>query len=184
MSERRMAAIFYVRLEDGAAPPSLEELAVRVGFKTTHHERENESEVLYGTWGVMKSVRAERKILTWHACLQLFPHLNDLLDRIGDDGELSLPIAEAFRAACESLRPEVGLLYTQPDAVEQEYIDAQYPKVLGLDGILLDESSPVLLYLSSEIAGYFPAAYRVGRDSLPVMDGLLLFRGAGAHRWW
>jgi hypothetical protein len=75
-------------------------------------------------------------------------------------------------------------LYTRPNEVEPEYIDAQYPKVLGLDGILLDESNPALLYLATELAQYFPAAYRTGRDSLPVSHGLLLFRGAGARRWW
>ena len=55
---------------------------------------------------------------------------------------------------------------------------------LGLDGILLDESNPVLLYLDSEIAEHFPDAYRVGRDTLAVREGLMLFRGSGERSWW
>lgn len=175
-----MAAVFYIPVVDGQAPPSLDELATRVGLSDIL--REPGQEVLYARWGVMESIRVERQILRFHVCLQLFPHLSDLLDRRGagtDDA-----IAEAFRGACEALRPQAALLYTRPDAVEPEYIAAQYPKVLGLDGILLDESYPVLLYLDSEIAAHFPAHYRTGRDSLPVSDGLLLFRGTGAHRWW
>ncbi|HWO24379.1 MAG TPA: hypothetical protein VNO30_36795 [Kofleriaceae bacterium] len=179
-----MAASFYLRQVDGAAQPSLEELVSRIGFRSTHHEQEGGREVLCGHWGVMEDVRAERQALDWHVCLRLFPHLGDLLDRMGDDADRSMPVAEAFRDACEALRPEVALLYTRPDEVEPEYLDAQYPKVLGLDGILLDQSNPVLLYMSSELAAYFPEAYRVGRDALPVTDGLLLFRGTGAHRWW
>ena len=184
MSEHRMAAIFYVHLVDGVAPPSLDELATRVGLGKIHHERGSDPEVLYGNWGVMESVRAERQVLASHVCLQLFPHLSDLLDRQANGADEAMPIAEAFRNACEALRPEVALLYTRPDEIEPAYIDAQYPKVLGLDGILLDESNPVLLYLDSEIAAHFPDAYRVNRDRLPVTDGLLLFRGTGARRWW
>lgn len=184
MSEHRMAAIFYLRLVDGATPPSLEALATRIDFQITHHEHEDGSEVLYGHWGVMTSVRAARQVLAWHVCLQLFPHLSDLLDRLGKAADASTPIAEAFRDACEALRPEAALLYTRPSEIEPEYIDAQYPKLLGLDGILLDESNPALLYLNSEIAAYFPEHYRVGRDTMPVTDGLLLFRGTGARRWW
>jgi hypothetical protein len=56
-----------------------------------------------------------------------------------------MPIAEAFRSVCEARQPEVALFYTRPDEVEPEYIDAQYPKVLGLSGILL-----------SDLAEYFP----------------------------
>ena len=183
MSEHRMAAIFYIRQGDMAAL-SLEELVSRIGFRITRREQESGREVPYGHWGVMEDVRAERQALDWHACLQLFPHLSDLLDRMGNDVDRTMPIAEAFRDACEVLRPEVALLYTRPDEVEPEYLDAQYPNVLGLDGILLDESNPVLLYMNSEIAAIFPEPYRAGRDTLPVTDGLLLFRGTGAHRWW
>lgn len=93
-----------------------------------------------------------------------------------------MSIAEAFRSACEALRPEVALFYTRPNEVEPEYIDVQYPEVLGLDGILLDESNPVLLYLNAELAEHFPDAYRVGRDTLPVSEGLLLFHGSGERR--
>jgi hypothetical protein len=184
MSEHRMAAIFYIRLIDGTAPPSLEELATQMGFGTIDHERGREPGVLYGRWGVMESVRAERQLLASHVCLQLYPHLSDLLDRQGNGVDESMPIAETFRGTCEALHPEVALLYTRPDEIEPEYIDAQYPKVLGLDGILLDESNPALFYLDSEIAKHFPEAYRIDRDSLPVTDGLLLFRGTGARRWW
>jgi hypothetical protein len=178
-----MAAIFYVRLPHEAAPPTLEDLATRAGLARIHHERGTVPSI-YGQWGVMESVQAVRQVLPSHVCLQLFPHLNDLLDRQGNEAADSMPIAEAFRDACEALRPEAALLYTRPNEVEPEYIDAQYPKVLGLDGILLDESYPALLYLATEIAQYFPAAYRTGRDSLPVSAGLLLFRGTGARRWW
>ena len=182
MSEHRMAAIFYVRLPGGTPPPSLEDLATRAGLERIRHEH-GTVPTLYGRWGVMESVEAVRQILSSHVCLQLFPHLSDLLDRHGNQTD-SEPIAEAFRGACEALRPEVALLYTRPDEVEPEYIDAQYPKVLGVDGILLDESNPALLYLDGELAEHFPAAYRTGRDSLPVSHGLLLFRGTGTHRWW
>jgi hypothetical protein len=183
MSEHRMAAIFYVRLADEATPPSVEDLATRAGLERIHAER-GTVPAIYGQWGVMESVRAVRQILASHVCLQLFPHLRDLLDRQGNDAADSIPIAEAFRGACEALRPDAALLYTRPDEVEPEYVDAQYPKVLGLDGILLDESNPALLYLDTELAQHFPAAYRTGRDSLPVSHGLLLFRGTGARRWW
>ena len=135
MSEHRMAAIFYVRLVDGVAPPSLEELATRVGLAHVQRERGAEPEALYGRWGVMESVRVERQILASHVCLQLFPHLSDLLDRQSNGADAAMPIANAFRAACEALRPEVALLYARPDEVEPTYIDAQYPKVLGLDEI-------------------------------------------------
>lgn len=187
-----MAAIFYVRVDQGCAPPSLTELATRAGLEKLHRESGAEpealygvSEVLYGNWSVMESVRAQRQVLTSHVCLQLFPHLSDLLDRQATGtADASMPIAEAFRSACEALRPEAALFYTRPNEVEPEYIDAQYPKVLDLDGILLDESNPVLLYLDSEIGEHFPDAYRAGRDTLPACEGLLLFRGSGERRWW
>jgi hypothetical protein len=131
----------------------------------------------------MESVQAVRQVLASHVCLQLFPHVSDLLDRQGTAAD-SMPIAEAFRGACEALQPEAALLYTRPNEVDPKYIDAQYPKVLGLDGILLDESHPALLYLGTELAQHFPPAYRAGRDSLPVTDGLLLSHGSGARRWW
>ena len=183
MSEHRMAAIFYIRLPEREAPPALEDLATRAGLERIHHEP-GAVPAIYGQWGVMESVRAVRQVLASHVCLQLFPHLSDLLDRQGNAAADSMPIAEAFRGACEALRPEAALLYTRPNEVEPEYIDAQYPKVLGLDGILLDESSPALLYLDSELVQHFPAAYCSGRDRLPVSHGLLLFRGTGARRWW
>ena len=183
MSEHRMAAIFYVRLPEGAAPLSLEDLATRAGLEHILHER-GTTPTIYGQWGVMESVQGVRQVLASHVCLLLFPHLSDLLDRQGNDAADSMPIAEAFRGACEALRPDAALLYTRPNEVEPEYIDAQYPKVLGLDGILLDESNPALLYLDTELAQHFPAAYRTGRESLPVTHGLLLFHGTGARRWW
>jgi hypothetical protein len=178
-----MAAIFYIRLPDGDPPPALEDLATRAGLERIHREP-GAVPAIHGQWGVMESVQAVRQVLASHVCLQLYPHLSDLLDRQGNDAADSMPIAEAFRGACEALRPEVALLYTRPDEVEPEYIDAQYPKVLGLDGILLDESNPALLYFDAELVPHFPAAYRRGRDSLPVSHGLLLFRGTGARRWW
>ncbi len=183
MSEHRMAAIFYVRIPAGTAPPTLETLATSAGLARIHHEP-GAVPAIYGTWGVMESVQAVRQVLTAHVCLQLYPHLSDLLDRQGNHAADSMPIAEAFRAACEALQPEVALFYTRPNEIEPEYIDAQYPKVLGLDGILLDESNPALLYLDAELSEHFPAAYRSRRDSLPVSHGLLLFRGTGARRWW
>ncbi len=183
MSEHRMAAIFYVRLPDPTAPPSLEELATRAGLERIVHEQETVP-VLYGQWGVMESVRAVREVFVQHVCLQLFPHASDLLDRIRSESADSMPVAEAFRDACEALRPDTALLYVRPSEVEPEYLAAQYPNVLGLDGILLDESNPALLYLDAELAEHFPAAYRSGRDSLPVSHGLLLFRGTGGRRWW
>jgi hypothetical protein len=42
----------------------------------------------------------------------------------------------------------------------------------------------VLLYFDADLAAHFPQAYRDGRDSMPVTDGLLLFRGTGPRRWW
>jgi hypothetical protein len=183
MSEHRMAAIFYIPLPAREAPPALEDLATRAGLERIHHEP-GTVPAIYGNWGVMESVRAVRQVLALHVCLQLFPHLSDLLDRQSSDAADSMTIAESFRAACEALRPDAALFYTRPNEVEPEYIDAVYPKVLGLDGILLDESNPALLYLDSELLLHFPAVYRSGRDRLPVSHGLLLFRGAGARRWW
>src|SRR5204862_6635678 len=106
MSEHRMAAIFYVGLGDGTAPASLEELAVGAGLRNLLRDRD--PDVLYGQWSVMESVRAQRETLALHVCLQLYPHLSDLLDR-RNDGDGAMPIAEAFRDACEALRPDAAL---------------------------------------------------------------------------
>jgi hypothetical protein len=48
MSEHQMAAIFYVRLVEGVALPSLEELATRAGLGKLHRESGAETEALYG----------------------------------------------------------------------------------------------------------------------------------------
>jgi len=192
MSEHRMAAIFFIPMEPDSVPPSLHDLVTRAGMDQLLPESGpvtkslyGQTEVVFARWGVMESVYAHRQILAQHVCLQVFPHRNDLLDRqIIGNPEAAMPIAETFRDACVALQPDAAMLYTGADRIEPEYLDAQYPFVLGLDGILLDKSYSALLYLNAEIASYFPKAYHAGRDQLPAGDGLLLFRGTGDDRWW
>jgi hypothetical protein len=187
MSEHRMAAIFYVPREEGDEVPPLQDLATRAGVtELAPAADEGEGEVWYGRWGVMESVRVHQEVLLAHVCLHIDPHLNDLLDRMpqGDRADDSMSIAEAFRDACEALRPEAAVFYTRPDEVEPAYIAAQYPAVLAMDGNLLDVSNPKLLYLNPQLTETLAEAYRRDRDTVPTREGLILFRGQREHRWW
>src|SRR5690606_25522570 len=95
-----------------------------------------------------------------------------------EDG--ALPVAIAFRDACERLRPEAAVLATHTYLLEgSQWLNACYSAVLAMDPNLLDSYGAGLTYFNIDtIDEWTPEHYGpLQRDALPVKDGKLLFRG-------
>jgi hypothetical protein len=185
VSNRYLAAYFYLP-RDGETR-SLRELVDAAGMK---HPSPDGSDLI-GEWGGMESVEARVHNLQFHVCLELAFRDLELLELHGDkegheDQPLAedpaLPVAEAFREACERLRPELAVIATHTWQASPEY---WYASVLAMDANLLDYQAPGLMYASPEIApSWKPELYGGPRDSLPTREGRIMFRGTGWGRWF
>lgn len=197
MSDSRNGAFFFLlRQESGL---SLVELATGAGVTSLSlgpwPEKEKE-DVRYGRWGDVLSVEVHLRHLQMHDCLAIDFWQSSFLDLRGprdgrdalplkEDG--ALPVALAFRDACERLHPEVAVFLTHPDQVkEPEWLRECYSSLLGMDPNSLDSLGAGITYVSSDMADEW-VTDRFGppqRDSLPVTSGRLLFRGTGWSRWF
>jgi hypothetical protein len=195
MSARLGALFFLLRQE---SMPSLDELAALAGVTSRSlgpwPEKEKE-DVRYGRWGDVLSVEAHLRHLDFHDCLALDFWQTSFLDLLPpreghealpleEDG--ALPVALAFRDACERLRPEAAVLATHPGMIDNpEWLHGCYSAVLGMDPNSLDSVAAGITYVCSDMVDeWVPENFGPPqRDSLPVTNGRLLFRGTGWSRW-
>jgi hypothetical protein len=196
MSDRRNGAFFFLLRQE--PKPSLDELATAAGVASLSRwpwPEEEEEEACYGDWGGIDSVRARVHHLSMHDCLAIDFLQSDLLDLLPpreghealpleEDG--ALPVALAFRDACERLRPEAAVLATHPQMLQDsQWLNACYSAVLGMDPNLLDSYRGGLVYVGPDMAAEWePYRLRQDRDSLPVKEGMLFFRRTGWGRWF
>lgn len=196
MSNRRIGAFFFL-LRHEELTPSLDELAITAGVTSLSlgpWPEDEEEDARYGEWGVLDSVRVCVRHLSMHDCLVIDFLQSDLHDlrarhRGHEDVPLeeddALPVALAFRDACERLCPEAAVLATHPQMIEEpQWLLDCYSAVLGMDPDLLDSYLPGLMYVGPEMAAdWDPGRFEIERDSLPVKDGKLFFRETGRDRW-
>lgn len=178
--------------------PSLDELATEAGVTELSLEPrpdEDEEDVRYGYWGGVLSVEVRLRHLSMHDCLIIDFLQTSFLDLHGsltgcealpleEDG--ALPVALAFRSACERLRPEAAVLATHPDELDDpQWLHACYSAVLGMDPDILDSYWGGLIYIGPDMAAEWnPDRFDMARDSLPVAEGMLRFRAPGWRRWF
>jgi hypothetical protein len=149
-----------------------------------------------GTGGGLESVRARLYRLELHDCLALDFWLTMFFDMrarhtgqeaVPLEADGALPVALAFRDACERLRPEAAVLATHPHLAENpDWTRECYSAVLGMDPNSLDSMAAGITYVSSDMVDEW-VTDRFGptqRDSLPVAEGRLLFRDTGWGRWF
>ena len=108
---------------------------------------------------------------------------NEMLP-LEEDG--ALPVALAFRDACERLRPEAAVLATHSHMIEDpQWLRACYSAVLGMDPNSLDSLGAGITYVFPDMVDEWTPDQFGGpqRDYLPVTQGRLLFRSAGWSRW-
>jgi hypothetical protein len=196
MSDRRSGAFFFLLRQEPM--PSLDELATAAGMTSldpTPSAVDRGTEVRYGDWGGIDSVRARVHHLSMHDCLAIDFLQSDLLDLLPpreghedlpleEDG--ALPVALAFRDACERLRPEAAVMATHPHMLQDpEWLYDCYSAVLGMDPNSLDSQGPAITYVCSDMVDeWVPENFGPPeRDSLPVTNGRLLFRATGWSRW-
>jgi hypothetical protein len=198
MSARLGAFFFLLRHEP---MPSIDELATGAGVTELSlgpfPEQEKEP-VRYGRWRGVLSVEARLQHLDLHDLLAIDfwqgaffnlrpapidPNGNDALP-LEEDG--ALPVALAFRDACERLRPEAAVLASHPHMTQDpQWLHACYSAVLGMDPTLLDSYGGGLVYVGPDMAAEWePDRFGSDRDSLPVAEGQLLFRSTGWGRWF
>ncbi|MEJ3743610.1 SUKH-3 domain-containing protein [Actinomycetes bacterium KLBMP 9797] len=110
----------------------------------------------------------------------------DALDQLASADDSDPPVAQAFRAACTGLTPdlEVAFLHISraPDlvraAVEQEY------HVVTIDGEPLLDQGFAALYLNDQTDyGVDPALAAEPRAEMPIAGGRILLGGTGEQRW-
>jgi hypothetical protein len=189
-AEKRIGVYFFL---ESQAPASLMELAANAGLVDARLERfDDGTELALGRWDSITSVFGRVSRLSFHHCLELYGSLlsfHELRQRSGDNEELerdgALPVALAFRDACERLEPEAACLEVHVGRTNLEWIlEEIYPEVLGWSANALGGAHLSLLYMGERMAGHWqPNEYLADRDSLPVENGLLLFARRGAKRW-
>jgi hypothetical protein len=196
MSDRRNGAFFFLLRQESM--PSLDELATAAGVTSLSRWpwlKDDEEDMRLGCWGGVLSVEVRVRHLSMHDCLAIDFLQTPFLDLLapGEDNEAllleedgALPVALAFRDACERLRPEAAVLATHPHMLQDsQWLDACYSAVLGMDPNLLDAYGPGLVYIGADMVDeWTPENYGPPeRDSLPVTNGRLLFRATGWSRW-
>jgi hypothetical protein len=197
MSDRRNGAFFFLLRQKSM--PSLDELATAAGVTSLSRwpwPEEEEEDIRCGCWGGVLSVEVHLRHLKMHDCLAIDFWQSSFLDlrgpRAGRDAvpleeDGALPVALAFRDACERLRPEVAVFLTHSDQVkEPDWMRECYSSVLGMDPNGLDSLGAGITYVSSDMTDeWVPENFGPPqRDSLPVTSGRLLFRGTGWSRWF
>jgi hypothetical protein len=196
MSDRRNGAFFFLLRQESM--PSLDELATAAGVTSLSRWpwlKDDEEDMRLGCWGGVLSVEVRVRHLSMHDCLAIDFLQTSFLDLVPpreghedlpleEDG--ALPVALAFRDACERLRPEAAVLATHPDELENpQWMQACYSAVLGMDPNLLDGYRGGLVYVGPDMAAEWePYRLRQDRDSLPVKEGMLFFRRTGWGRWF
>jgi hypothetical protein len=197
MSDRRCGAFFFLLRQEPM--PSLDELAIAALVTSLSrwpwHE-DDEEDMRLGRWGGVLSVEVRVHHLSMHDCLAIdflqTPFLDLRGSRTGrerlpleEDG--ALPVALAFRDACERLRPEAAVLATHPHMLQDpEWLHYCYSAVLGMDPNSLDSEGAAITYVCSDMVNeWVPENFGPPeRDSLPVTNGRLLFRDTGWSRWF
>lgn len=196
MSDRRTGAFFFLLRQEPM--PSLDDLATAAGMTRLDPRplpTDRSLDVRYGDWGGIESARAHLHHLSMHDCLVIDFLQSSFLDLLPpregheslpleEDG--ALPVALAFRDACERLHPEAAVLATHPHMLQSpDWLHACYSAVLGMDPNLLDSYGAGLVYVGSDMLDeWAPENYGPPqRDSLPVTNGRLLFRATGWSRW-
>jgi hypothetical protein len=197
MSDRRNGAFFFLLRQEPM--PSLDELATAAGVTSLSRWpwlEDDEEDMRLGCWGGVLSVEVRVRHLSMHDCLAIdflqTSFLNLLTPDKGNEAlpleeDGALPVALAFRDACERLRPEAAVLATHPDEIQDpQWLHACYSAVLGMDTNLLDSYGAGLVYIGPDMPDeWVPENYGPPqRDSLPVREGRLLFRGTGWGRWF
>jgi len=205
----RNVAAFYLPLEQNdeldqgvpVAPhgDTLEDLAMAAGIIAIPTKAvvpdDQRQVVYYGRWDEVGGAWATLDILDMHEALLIYFNHNDFLDlrlRVPREGnenltleqDGALPLAYAFRDACERLRPTAAFLSILPQDATPTIVHEEYGSVLGVDGGALAARRFSLLYLNQRLAeDYEEQKVADDRDSLPVQHGLLLFAGRGYYRW-
>jgi hypothetical protein len=162
MSDRRNGAFFFLLRQEPM--PSLHELATAAGVTELSlgpwPEKEKE-EVRYGCWGGVLSVEARLRHLSMHDCLTIDFWQGEFLDLRGprtgretlpleEDG--ALPVALAFRDACERLHPEAAVLATHPHMLQEpQWLHDCYSSLLGMDPNSLDSMAGGITYVFSDM---------------------------------
>jgi hypothetical protein len=103
-------------------------------------------------------------------------------DDLAQDG--ALRVAQAFRDACEALRPVVGFVTSQAEEDFEELLTEYADEVRTGNVFGLSQAGFGLVYLREPGEQLDPVVTFHPRDELPVTEGRLIFAGRGADRWW
>lgn len=180
---RRLAAVFSFHSSTALLP--LDEWLRRAGATSiqplqnslAHEER------LACEWAGMPCEAAR---LTGSPAFAILFWQSDLIDRVPDDGapgpDESDVLAQAFRDACERLRPEVAFIVAHLDQAVPERLRA-FAELR--DPNALADARLGLLYVSAALSRRWTAdPLRDDREELPVDGGRLVFAGWGRQRWF
>jgi hypothetical protein len=183
-------------LRRNGASHDVEQLTEQAGMDGTQWGRPavelGRERALCGRWDGLSVVWAYLDEFAYHICLNIaFADFDfyllqekgsDAPDDLAADG--ALPLAHAFRAACESLRPEIALLAVLPQQTTPGWIAEHYSHIANIDLRWFAEEHFAMLYLDERLAPDWPRVVaREPRDTLPVSSGVLVFASRGAQRW-
>ena len=184
LGEKKLAAAWFIPRTTGER--AFAELAEAAGTQDLFLA-DSHPDPLHGSWAGMEDCSLRLDVLKHHYCLQIYFWLSAFPERtqgpVEQDG--AIRVAYAFRKACEQLRAEAAFIVTHLDQANPSYILDQYRDVLGMNANILVNRHFGLLYLSADLVSAMDAGARLsGRDTLPVLDGLLVFSGQGGARWY
>jgi hypothetical protein len=185
---RELCAAFYAdRTDDRSDEDSLRRIGVEktwVGQPAGEYGPDS-PEVRFASWAGLDCEVRTVDVDDYRVQLLVFRQ-QDFLALV-DDGNAD-ELADAFRRACEALRPKIAFLLALPqfDATgfpdTEGYVARQADLVLAWASDELAASQFGLLYLGPDYASFLGSDLD-GRDELPVADGRLLFAGTGQYRW-
>jgi hypothetical protein len=101
---------------------------------------------------------------------------------LAQDG--ALRVAQAFRDACEALRPTAAFVLSQATEDVADLFTEYADEVRTSNVWGLSQAGFGLVYLREPGGDLDPIATFHPRDELPVTEGRLFFAGRGANRWW
>src|SRR5216683_1274648 len=179
-AEKHLVAVFYIPRSEELTPTELlrrADVIFAAGRRVPVLD-----ELVSGTWASLDCV-ARAVDLGPYRVLEIYFWQNDFIEmRMRNkeaeslEDEPALPLALAFRHACEELLPDVALLYTSLFQAEQDYLDLTGKEVLSGRIRDLFQQGPGLLYLNeANLRHMEPSWWLCERDTLPVSSGLLVF---------
>jgi len=189
---KRGAAVFFVAR--GGSDVTLESLLQLAGASSIASRPDIEDDpsgLRYCSWAGL-SCEAHVIERTYHHVLAIYFWISDFLEMMPEGDEevpleedRALPLASAFKRACEALEPEAAFLLTKEWQSDPDYFLARELQVSIKDADALADEPFGMLYLNDDISRYWtPDPRRDDRESLPVPRGRLVFRGRGGERWF